>query len=118
MTKKIKKGVADVLAYLYQNNVHMSIYSAMNTEELKDNLVKASVCDYFELVMGGDILDDDDPYTDATRKSEDCFKLDHVFKYVVVCNSDEVVEAAVQEGVRTILIKDGKEIEPKLEEKC
>ena len=79
---------------------------------------KYGIYDYFELIMGSDVLDGADPYTDATRKSEEGFRLDHVHKYVVVCRSDDVVEAAVQEGIRTIVVKDGKDIDAKLEEKC
>ena len=104
--------------FLKENGVHMSVYSSKYTEDLTSELLKAGIRNCFKLIMGGDILDDVDPYTDATRKSEECFQLDHVFKYVVVCNSEEVVEAAVQEGLRTIVIKDGKEIDAKLEEKC
>ena len=115
---ELKLGVADVLAYLKEQDVHMSIYSAKNTVDLIADLEKADIRDYFELIMGADMLDSDEPYTDATRKTEERFQLDHVFKYVVVCNSEEVVEAAVQEGLRTIVIRDGSEIAPKLEEKC
>jgi hypothetical protein len=68
--------------------------------------------------MGGDALDSADPYTETTRKSEESFPLDHVHKYVVVCKSDDVVEAAVQEGLRTLVVKDGTDIDGKLEEKC
>ena len=114
----LKSEVAGVLMHLKANGVHMSVYSSKNTEHLTSELVKAGIRNCFELIMGGDMLERDDPYTDATRKSEECFQLDHVFKYVVVCNSDEVVEAAVQEGLRTVVIKDGSEIDPKLEEKC
>jgi hypothetical protein len=81
-------------------------------------LEKAGIRNYYELVMGGDVLSAEDPYTDATRKVEACFQLDNVHKYVVVCGSDPVVEAAVQEGIRTIVVKDGKDIGAKLEEKC
>ena len=116
--KKLKSGVADLLHYLKENEVHMSVYSSESTEELTTRLEVTGIHDCFELVMGSDVLDDADPYTDATRRSEECFKLDNVHKYVVVCNSDDVVEAAVQEGIRTIVVKDGRDIGAKLEEKC
>jgi len=114
----LKPGVAKLLAFLKENEVHMSVYSKKSTEELSASLDKTGIKDYFELVMGGDVLDEKDPYTDATRKSEECFKLDNVHKYVIICNCDEVVEAAVQEGLRTIVVTDGKEIDAKLQEKC
>lgn len=116
--KKLKPGVVKLLSYLKENEVHMSVYSKESTEELTTRLEVTGIHDYFELVMGSDVLDDADPYTDATRRSEECFKLDNVHKYVVVCNSDDVVEAAVQEGIRTIVVKDGRDIGAKLEEKC
>ena len=115
---KLKAGVVKLLAYLKENEVHMSVYSSLSTDELSAKLEQTGIREYFELVMGGDVLDSEDPYTDATRKSEACFQLDHVHKYVVICGSDPVVEAAVQEGIRTIVIKDGKDIGAKLEEKC
>jgi hypothetical protein len=96
----------------------MSVYSKESTKELMSRLEATDIRDYFELIMGADILDDADPYTDATRKSEECFQLDKVHKYVVVCGSDDVVEAAVQEGIRTIVVKDGQDVGAKLEEKC
>lgn len=114
----LKAGVAELLAYLKENDVHMSVYSKESTKELMSRLEATDIRDYFELIMGADILDKADPYTDATRKSEECFQLDKVHKYVVVCGSDDVVEAAVQEGIRTIVVKDGQDVGAKLEEKC
>lgn len=114
----LKPGVEKLVKYLKENDVHMSVYSAKNSAELTAALQTAGIQEYFELIMGSDVLDVKDPYTDATRKSEEKFQLDHVHKYVVVCNRDEVVEAAVQEGIRTIVVTDGKEIDKTLQEKC
>lgn len=114
----LKPGVAKLLAYLKEQAVHMSVYSLRNLDELTVDLESAGIKEYFELIMGGDALDSVDPYTDATRKSEESFQLDHVHKYVVVCKNDDVVEAAVQEGLRTLVVKDGTDIDVKLEEKC
>lgn len=115
---QIKPNVADVLAYLKDNGVYMSVYSQRNTEELTATLEKNGIRENFELIMGSDMLDSQDPYTDATRKSEECFQLDHVFKYVVICQSEAVVDAAVEEGIRSIVVTDGKDIGARLEEKC
>ena len=115
--EELKPGVTKLLEYLKENEVHMAVYGAKSTEELTADLEKTGIKDYFELIMGSEVLDVDDPYTDATRKSEKQFQLDNVHKYVVVCGSD-VVEAAVQEGLRTIVVTDGKEIDAKLKEKC
>ena len=114
----LKPGVTELLAYLKEQEVHMSVYSLRNSNELTADLESAGIKEYFELIMGGDALDSADPYTDATRKSEDIFQLDHVHKYVVVCKNDDVVEAAIQEGLRTLVVKDGADIDVKLEEKC
>ena len=114
----LKPGVSELLAYLKEQAVHMSVYSLRSTEELTADLKSAGIKDYFELIMGGDTLNSVEPYTDATRKSEECFQLDHVHKYVVVCQDEYVVEAAIQEGLRTLVVKDGAHINAKLEEKC
>jgi beta-phosphoglucomutase-like phosphatase (HAD superfamily) len=115
---QIKPNVADVLAYLKENGVQMSVYSQMHTEELTAALEKNGIRENFDLIMGSDMLDKQDPYTDATRKSEECFQLDHVFKYVVICQSEAVVDAAVEEGIRSIVVTDGQDIGARLEEKC
>jgi len=115
---KLKSGVAQLLAFLQEKGVHMSIYSMESKEQLVGRLRQEKILDYFELVVGGNELDEIAPYTDATRKSEENFQLDHVHKYAVVCASDAVVEAAVQEGLRTIVVKGGRDIDVKLEEKC
>lgn len=96
----------------------MSVYSQMHTEELMVRLERTGIRDYFELIMGSDMLDEKDPYTDATRKSEECFQLDHVHKYVVICRSEAVVDAAIEEGLRSIVVTDGQDIGTRLEEKC
>lgn len=116
--EQLKSDVEQLLAFLQENGVHMSIYSMESTEQLTTRLRRENILDYFEVILGGNELDEIDPYTDATRKSEAKFQLDHVHKYVVVCASDIVVEAAIQEGLRTIVVKGGRDINVKLEEKC
>lgn len=114
----LKEGVERLLIYLREKDVYMSAYSAMRTEELMLRLRQSNIRDFFELVLGSDVLDNDDPYTSATRQSEEAFRLDHVHRYAVVCGSEMVVDAAIEEGLHTILITDGGEIDKKLKEKC
>ena len=108
----------ELLVYLKERDVLLSVYSLESTDKLILRLEKVGLYQYFDLVMGIDILSPINPYTDATRKSEEVFRLDKVHKYVVVCGSDSVVESAVQEGIRTILVRDGRDISAELEEKC
>ncbi len=114
----LKAGVEKLLLYLKENEIHMSVYSVKESAQLMHELVRVGIVDYFELIMGGDCLNQNNPYMDASRKSEVYFQLDSVHKYVVVCNSHKVVDAAVDEGLRTILVTDGKEIDDTLAEKC
>lgn len=46
------------------------------------------------------------------------FGLEHIYKYVVVCDSIEVVEAVIRDGFKTLVPTWGKEINEELKLKC
>jgi len=115
----LKEGVTELLAHLKENEVRMSAYSVnKTTKELEEALEHAGVGTYFELVMGCDVLDKNDPYLDAGYKSEAKFQLDHVHKYVFVCQTYDTVNSVVKDGFRTFVITDGKEVSAEMELKC
>jgi beta-lactamase superfamily II metal-dependent hydrolase len=115
----LKEGVHELLSFLKENEVHMSAYSVdKTTEVLKADLKKQGVDTYFELIMGADVLDKNDPYMDAGYKSEAAFKLDHIHKYTFVCQTYETVDSVVKDGFRTFVITDGKALRPEMELKC
>lgn len=108
-----------LLTFLKQNEVHMSVFSTtMQQEALENNLRDLDVLDDFELIMGVDTLDKNDPYLDAAHKSEEKFQLDHIHKYMIVCNSYEVVNSVVKDGFKTFVITRGKELDPEFELKA
>lgn len=117
--KILKKGVEKLIKYLQEQEVYVSVYSTeMSTLALQEALKRTEIESYFKLILGCECLDEENPYIDATRRSEQLFKLDKVHKYVVLCAREAVVEAAVQEGIRTIVVKNGEKIGPQFEEKC
>lgn len=115
---ELKPTVSKFLEFLKTNEVHMSVFSLSTTDELTKHLCVAGISDYFELIVGSDKLNGEDPYTDALFQSEAVFQLDHPHKYVYVCDSQEVVDRIVLEGIRTLVVTYGKEISEELDYKC
>ena len=115
----LKPGVTRLLQYLREKEVYMSAYSiCKKSQELRDELKCTEIDSYFDVIIGNEQLSTDTTYADAIKISEDRFLLDHVHKYVVVCNSESVVEATLQEGIRSLVVTDGQEIDKKKKEKC
>jgi len=85
---------------------------------LENNLRDLDALDDFELIMGVDTLNKNDPYLDAAHKSEEKFQLDHIHKYMIVCNTYEVVNSVVKDGFKTFVITRGKELTPEFELKA
>lgn len=115
----LRPDAAEFLAYLKEKGVsRMAVYSSgMNTDALKAALETQGIAGYFRMFLGCDVLGEETPVRDAIVKTEADFKLDHAHKYVVVCDSLEAVEAAVEEGIRSLVVCSGADRTPELAEK-
>ena len=114
----LRKGAKEFFRYLVERKVMMSAFSTETTDVLIQKMKNAGIYDCFKLLMGADSLDEEKPYLDAAQKSEKAFELDHIYKYVVVCDSIAVVEEVIKDGFKTLVVTRGEEISEELKLKC
>lgn len=114
----LRKGAKELLHYLIERKVMMSAFSTETTDILIQKVKHAGIYDCFKLLMGVDVLDEQNPYLDAAQRSEKVFELDHIYKYVVVCDSIDVVEEVIKDGFKTLIATSGEEISEELKLKC
>ena len=96
----------------------MSAFSEGTTDVLVQKVKNAGIYDCFKLLMGVDVLDEQNPYLDAAQRSEKAFELDHIYKYVVVCDSIDVVREVIGDGFKTLVPTWKKELDDELKLKC
>ena len=63
-------------------------------------------------------MDEQNPYLDAAQKSEKMFDLEHIYNYVVVSDSIEVVREVIRDGFKTLVPTWREEIDEELKLKC
>lgn len=101
---KLQDGTKELLKYLKGNPVYTSVYSARTTAELTRLLETVGIAEYFDAILGCDILDENNRYQDALVQSEKIFGLEHIHNILVVCHDMKTVEAAIMEGFRTLAV--------------
>ena len=112
----LQQGAIELLAYLEERYVRMAVFSRKSTDEIEAVLKKAGISKYFELILGADRLDSEMPFLDAAQQVEEVFQLDHIYKYVVVCDNLEVVEQVTKDGFKTLVATYGNELDKDINE--
>lgn len=116
--EELKQGAKELLHYLKERKVLLSVFSMQTTDELKQKIQQVGIQNCFGLLMGVDELDKQSPYLDAAQKMEKSFNLEHIYNYVVVSDSVEVVREVIQDGFKTLVPTWGEEIDEELKLKC
>ena len=71
-----KKGLIELLEFLKNNDYKMAVASSSNLEVIKKYLKKVGVVDYFDIIMGGDIV------TKRKTRPGDLFKMYRTIKFI------------------------------------
>lgn len=116
--EELRQGAKELLLYLKERKVLLSAFSIQSTDELKQKIKRAGMQDCFKLLLGVDELDAENPYLDAAQKTEKLFRLEHIYNYVVVTDSIDVVLEVIQDGFKTLVPTWGEEIDEELKLKC
>lgn len=101
----LKDGAADLLNFLKEKQVPMAVASSTNLAGTRSHLGASGILDYFQVVVGGDMIENGKPNPDIFLKAaemlgmapEDC---------MVVEDSPAGIQAAVRAGMTAVLVPD------------
>ena len=101
----IKKGVPEILAFLKEKKIPAAICSSTRTGVIHDHLVKTGFLEYFDQIIGGDMIEHSKPLPDIYlkaceilgQKPEDC---------IAVEDSPNGIRSAYAAGLIPVMIPD------------
>lgn len=101
----VKKGLYILLEYLKKEGYHMAVASSTQQSEVMRRLEDAKIRDYFDAVIGGDMIQKSKPEPDIyltackaiSQKPEDCYALE---------DSRNGLLAAFRAGCKAIMVPD------------
>ncbi len=112
----IKSGVRELLSYLKQENSRIALASSTRREKVLYYLEKAGLTDYFEVVVGGDMVKHSKPQPDIYLMA--CRKLGVVpGETYAVEDSPNGIRSAYNAGMKAIMVPDMIEPDAEMEEK-
>lgn len=101
----LKPGVLELLTFLQQKGIRLSVASSTNTKTTKEHLAINGIADRFEVIVGGDMIEKGKPNPDIFLKAaqllreapEDC---------IVVEDSPAGIRAGTAAGMKAVLVPD------------
>lgn len=101
----MKKGVVELLSYLKQENCHIGLASSTKREKVQMYIERAGIADYFEVVIGGDMVEHSKPRPDIYliackelgSKPEETYAIE---------DSPNGIRAAYGAGMKAIMVPD------------
>ena len=101
----LKPGALDLLDFLAERHIPMAVASSTNLAGTRAHLDASRILDYFQVVVGGDMIVNGKPHPDIFLKAaellgvapEDC---------IVVEDSPAGIQAAVSAGMTAVLVPD------------
>ena len=101
----LKPGVTELLDFLAEKQIPMAVASSTNLAGTRDHLAASHILDYFQVVVGGDMVVNGKPHPDIFLKAaqlldtapENC---------IVVEDSPAGIRAAVSASMAAVLVPD------------
>ena len=113
----IKKGVRELLTYLKENGIKIALASSTYTEGVKRELTSAGLIDFFDTVIGGDVVSKSKPnpdiFLEAMRQLGSTKD-----KCLIIEDSFNGVRAAFNAGIRVIMVPDLLQPDDEMKEKA
>lgn len=101
----IKPGVEDTLIYLKEEGYKTAVASSSQKESIERHLAKAGFLDYFQYLIGGDMVENGKPHPDIYKRA--CKGLGVLPEHAIaVEDSPNGIKAATGAGIKTIMIPD------------
>ena len=101
----IKKGVYEILKYLSESTYKIGLASSSSTESIHKNLKRADITDYFQVIVGGDMVEHSKPEPDIYLKA--CSSLGvNPEKSIAIEDSPNGIRSAKSAGMLPIMVPD------------
>ena len=101
----LKPGVSELLDYLAEKGIRLSVASSTHLKGTKEHLAESRILDRFEVVVGGDMVTKGKPNPDIFLKAAELLALTPQ-ECIVVEDSPAGIRAAVSAGMKAVLIPD------------
>lgn len=112
----LKPGAEEILNYLYENKWTIGLASSSRIESVTSHLKRSGFEKYFQVVIGGDMVEHSKPQPDIYLKACELLKLDPKETYAVE-DSFNGIRSAYSAGMKTIMIPDLLQPTAEIEEK-
>lgn len=101
----VKRGVREILDFLRENHIPMGLASSTRTAVVTEELQQAGLYDYFQVVMGGDQLENSKPAPDIYLMTCAQMGVDPKDTYAVE-DSYNGIRSAYSAGMKPIMVPD------------
>ena len=101
----LKPGVTELLDFLKQKGIRLSVASSTNLQGTKEHLAESEILDWFEVVVGGDMVVNGKPHPDIFLKAAELLHVEPQ-ECMVVEDSPAGIRAACAAGIKAVLVPD------------
>ena len=101
----LKPGVLELLAFLEEKGIRLSVASSTNQQGTREHLAESRILDRFEVVVGGDMVTNGKPHPDIFLKAAETLGLAPE-ACIVVEDSPAGIRAAHAAGMKAVLVPD------------
>ena len=101
----LKPGVLELLAFLEEKGIRLSVASSTNQQGTREHLAESRILDRFEVVVGGDMVTNGKPHPDIFLKAAEALSVAPE-ECIVVEDSPTGIRAAYAAGMKAVLVPD------------
>ena len=101
----VKKGVYEILSYLSESSYKIGLASSSSTESIHKNLERAKITDYFQVIIGGDMVEHSKPEPDIYLKACSNLGVDPYGCFAIE-DSPNGIRSAKAAGMYPIMVPD------------
>lgn len=101
----LKPGVLELLDYLKEAGIRVSVASSTHLKGTKEHLAESRILERFEVIVGGDMVTKGKPNPDIFLKAAELLELSPA-ECIVVEDSPAGIRAACAAGMKAVLVPD------------
>lgn len=101
----LKPGVLELLSFLREKGIRLSVASSTKTKTTKEHLQINGIADWFEVIVGGDMITKGKPNPDIFLKAAEILG-EAPENCIVVEDSPAGIRAGSAAGMKTVLVPD------------